>query len=152
MKQKYLNNKPKKANKLGKTTENIKDKVEVDLTQTQGLTCESIKKEGLKKNRGSLSSSLIGFSINDVTRTHRVKSEFNTCSRNNLNAGQMFSCLDATMKIGGLLGEDLLKKEIDHNDNRSCSALSFTSGGIFNPLRNTISGLSMHSYRLDKAE
>lgn len=122
------------------------------MSQTEGLNSEAIKKEGLKRGRGGLASSLIGFSINDVTRTHRVKSEFNTRTHNNLNAGQMFSCLDATMKIGGLLGEDLLKKEIEHSDTRSCSALSFVSGGIFTPFSNTIASLSMHNFKLDKEE
>lgn len=137
-----------KSNKSSKASDKSVKKVKVDLAQTKGLNAESLRKDGLKRGRGGLASSLIGFSIDDVTRTHRVKSEFNVRTDNTLNAGQMFSCLDATMKIGGLLGEDLIKKEANHDDRRSSSALSFVSGGLFSPMNNSISGLSLHNWKL----
>lgn len=118
--------------------------------QPVGLTAEAIRKEELKKNRNSLSSSLIGFSIEDVTRTHRVKSEFNMRTSGGMNAGQMFSCLNAQMKIGGLLNEDLMQENSRNDDTRSTSALSFISNSIFNPMNRTISGFSMHNFSLDR--
>ena len=99
----------------------------VDVGKHSELTSETIRKSELKRNRLSLSNSLIGFSINEVARTHRVKSEFNMSLTSKINSGQLFSTMNAKMKIGGMINENLLSEENNEDDNLSAHALSFNS-------------------------
>ena len=99
----------------------------VDVEKHSELTSETIRKSELKRNRLSLSNSLIGFSINEVARTHRVKSEFNMSLTSKINSGQLFSTMNAKMKIGGMLNENLLTDQNNDDDNLSAHALSFSS-------------------------
>ena len=116
----------------------------------QELTTDSLRKDELKKSRGGLASSLIGFSIDDVVRTHKVKSEYNTRTVNNNSLGKMFSCLDSTTAVGGMIQDEVMKKEVEDGDNDSVSALSFISGGgVFSPFASSITGLSMSNFNLN---
>jgi hypothetical protein len=64
----------------------------VDQGAVEGINQETMRKSDLKRSRGNLATSLVGFSINEVTRTHRVKSEFNmSLSQNRMSTGQLFS-------------------------------------------------------------
>lgn len=113
--------------------------------KNEPITQELIRKEGLKRGRAGLASSLIGFTINEVERTHRVRSEYNSGLKEKFKMGQIFSCLDATAKIGNLLNEELSFNGDRHGDNRSSSALSFMSTGMFNPIRSTISAIALQN-------
>lgn len=111
-------------------------------------TKENIRTETLRKSRVNLNSSLVNFSLGEVARTSRVKSEFNTKFSNTMKAGQMFSCLDAKMKIGGIVGGNLMN-DSNEDGNRSMSALSFNSGALFNPMAQSFIGLNLRTLTED---
>jgi len=111
--------------------------------EPEQLTSESLRKDSLRRSRGGLGSSLVNFSLNEVARTHRVKSEFNTRTSGRMSSGQMFSCLNAKLKIGGLLNTNLLNNEDEDDDNKSLSNLSFNTGSLFSPFNNSVAGFSI---------
>lgn len=105
----------------------------------QPITSEHLRKESLKRGRAGFGSSLIGFSLNEVSRTAKVKSEYNMSSSNRLSTGQLFSTLDAKLKIGNLINEDMISND---NDNANNSTLSFQTSNFKTALNQSMIGLS----------
>lgn len=115
----------------------LKSKEDITMTNT-----ENTRKRELRKNRQTMSSSLIGISMNEIARTNRVKSEFHAQLTPSMSTGKLFSCLNARIKIGGLLNEEVMSNENVNDDTKSQSALSLTSRSLLAPLNNPMIGLS----------
>ncbi|CAI2383249.1 unnamed protein product [Moneuplotes crassus] len=143
----------KKSEKNGGTQHNIVAEhsakhIMVDLTQTKGLCSESLKKDSLKKGRAGLANSLIGFSLDDIKNVHKVKSEYNTKTMSKNSLGKIFSCLDGSSTVGGMVNQELSQKD-DNDDTKSVSGLSFMSGSaLFSPFGKSISGMSLNNFSL----
>ena len=91
------------------------------------LTSDALRTSNLGNKRTGLGSSLINFAMEDVTRVNKVKSEYNSGGKPNVNVGNMFKRFDMTNTLSGMLmvNNGLMGQPTTNNqDEDNCSLVS----------------------------